>query len=146
MKKIGIVGLFTMLAILSCSSTQIEVSYQVTEDDRPPPPRVETVPEPPGPSSVWINGYWDLDESESWVWLRGHWAPRPGPGYVWQRTGWIRSRERYRLIYGRWVREENRRNIAYLYPLPPHRIGEVYRAVSRPQNTVRPRPDPSDMD
>ena len=69
--------------------------------EAPPPPRVEVIPPSPGPTYVWISGFWG--------WSGGHYAWRPGYwsgvriGYTWAPGHWVRHGRGWHLAGGFWV-------------------------------------------
>jgi WXXGXW repeat (2 copies) len=42
---------------------------------RPPPDRVEVVPERPSPRHTWVRGRWDRN-GDDWRWTEGRWEIR----------------------------------------------------------------------
>lgn len=108
----------------------------------PPAPYVEVVGTAPGPSYVWVNGYWWWN-GDDYLWIRGHWARPPHSGYVYVRSGWTYVDGRYRFVHGRWVAPSQRRRYRYVHPTPRVRVesGVRYRTVRpRGRGTVRVRP------
>jgi len=52
--------------------------------EKPPPPRVESIPPRPHPEAVWLAGFWRWNvTTRIHVWVDGHWELPPGEGYVW---------------------------------------------------------------
>ncbi len=74
------------------SSEMIEVPYP------PPPARVETIPAPPSPDQVWLDGQWEW-AGEVWRWREGIWAKPPPGAYF---TPWsTRRRADGQLLFAR---------------------------------------------
>jgi len=105
-----------VLAALSVASCAVEVgppSHEVVYDsgspgepiyvsESPPPPRQEVVVGvAPGPSHIWVGGYWGRRPS-GWVWIPGRWAPRPRPDVVWVPGQWERHPRGYVWVSGHW--------------------------------------------
>ncbi|HTL54420.1 MAG TPA: hypothetical protein VL361_02020 [Candidatus Limnocylindrales bacterium] len=68
----------------------------------PPPPRVEYVPLAPGPTYVWVPGYWSWRVGGGWMWVGGHYVVRPHPHAVWVGGHWTRHGHGYVWIGGHW--------------------------------------------
>jgi len=70
--------------------------------EAPPPPREEViVGVAPGPSYVWVGGYWTWHRS-SWYWVQGRWAARPHPSAVWVPGRWETRSRGHVWLGGRW--------------------------------------------
>jgi hypothetical protein len=74
---------------------------QVYIVDRPPPERVEVIPVAPGPSYVWVAGYWSRDR-QSWNWVPGRWVSPESRYRAWAPGHWARSRRGWYYIDGHW--------------------------------------------
>ena len=53
----------------------------------PPPPRVETMPAPPGQTMSWQAGHWAWSGT-AWVWEDGHYVEAPQATAVWEPGQW----------------------------------------------------------
>jgi hypothetical protein len=68
----------------------------------PPPPRVEVIPPAPGPSYVWIDGFWSWG-GVRYVWNPGYWSG-VRVGYVWAPAHWVHHGPGWRMTGGYWHR------------------------------------------
>lgn len=68
----------------------------------PPPLRAEEIPVAPGPTYLWIGGYWTWRVNR-YVWVGGRWALPPA-GHVWVPHRWDRSPRGWRARPGHWAR------------------------------------------
>ncbi|HEU0035008.1 MAG TPA: hypothetical protein VFQ53_30490 [Kofleriaceae bacterium] len=68
----------------------------------PPPEKLETIPPPPMPTTVWVAGFWQWNGT-SWVWIAGSYQARPA-GMVWRRATWQPRGSIHVLVPGGWVR------------------------------------------
>lgn len=75
------------------------VAPSVVVPGAPPAPQVETIPPPPGPTYVWVGGYW-VWQGE-WRWRPGLWLAPPRPAAVWVPGRWIHNR-RWVWVGGHW--------------------------------------------
>jgi hypothetical protein len=67
-----------------------------------PPAPVETVPQRPSPSYVWIpGGYVWQSNSRSYVWVPGHWTVPPA-GFVWVPGHWETQPTGTAWVDGQW--------------------------------------------
>ena len=60
------------------AAAQVAIGIQI----EPPPPRHYTVPAPPGPDYLWIDGYW-YPVNGHYRWHGGYWSRPPYPGAHW---------------------------------------------------------------
>jgi WXXGXW repeat (2 copies) len=68
----------TLLVSTEVFATQISIRI-----GPPPPPRVvEVVPANPGPSYIWVPGYW-YPQGRHYRWHEGYWTLAPYPGAYW---------------------------------------------------------------
>jgi len=75
---------------------------EVYVNDAPPPPREEVVVGvAPGPSYVWVGGYWSWQHS-NWYWVRGQWVARPRPGVAWVPGHWQSRGRGHVWVGGYW--------------------------------------------
>ncbi|MEY5097986.1 MAG: hypothetical protein RJA36_705 [Pseudomonadota bacterium] len=77
-----------------------EPAYGPWTYQTPPPPRVEYRGLAPGPSYVWIDGFWNWG-GVRFEWVPGYWVV-PSPGRVWVPPVWRRDGDRWRSDGGRW--------------------------------------------
>lgn len=71
---------------------------------KPPDPYVETRTPQPGPTYVWLEGYYKLDGGKTFTWVAGHWAmPKPGT-HEWVPGEWTKrdSDGKWIFLPGRW--------------------------------------------
>jgi hypothetical protein len=101
------------LSILGCRHDRGEtVVYQESPEPAyvvvpQPPPQiiVEERPAPPGPTYVWIDGYWHWN-GHKYGWHRGGWTrPPQGRGY-WVAPRYERYEHGYRYQRGYWSHEQ----------------------------------------
>jgi hypothetical protein len=70
--------------------------------EEPPPPREEVVVGvAPGPSYIWVGGYWTRHHT-NWYWVQGRWAARPRPNVTWVSGHWERHDRGHIWVSGRW--------------------------------------------
>jgi hypothetical protein len=75
---------------------------EVYVDEAPPPPREEVVVgASPGPSYLWVGGYWTWHHS-NWYWVRGRWAARPHPNAEWVAGRWEHRDRGHVWVRGHW--------------------------------------------
>jgi hypothetical protein len=75
---------------------------EVYVDEAPPPPREEViVGVAPGPSYLWVGGYWARHRS-NWYWVQGRWAARPHPTAIWVSGRWESRGRGHVWVGGRW--------------------------------------------
>jgi hypothetical protein len=73
---------------------------------QPPPPPDEKPAPPARPGYVWVDGHWSWDDGrDEWAWYDGY---------------WVRERQDYRLVPGRW----ERRGGGYAW-VEPHWVSEA---------------------
>ena len=58
-------------------------------DSHLPRPKVEAVPNSPGPGCVWLEGSWEWQGR--WVWQTGRWAAQPYPAAIWVKGKWSQA-------------------------------------------------------
>lgn len=127
--------MFVAIALMAGASACGPAYYHVDDDEEyteqaPPPPQIEVAPPMPGPTYVWIPGYWYWT-GRGYVWQAGYYAVPPAPGHVWVRHGWVHHNGRYRYVPGRWARPGH---------VPRHRYQpEDRRDDRRPPPVHRPR-------
>jgi hypothetical protein len=75
---------------------------EVYVNEDPPPPREEViVGVAPGPSYVWVGGYWAW-HSSNWYWVRGRWTARPQPHAIWEAGRWEHRGRGHIWVGGYW--------------------------------------------
>jgi hypothetical protein len=104
-------GLAAVLSTVASCFAVAEPVHEVngiaeTEDiyatEEPPPPRSEVVVGvAPGPSYIWVGGYWTRHR-DGWFWVGGRWAARPHQNAVWEQGRWDRHPRGYIRVRGRW--------------------------------------------
>jgi hypothetical protein len=106
--SLGIPGLFALSScIVETPSHEVMMEAghpeaEVYVNEVPPPPREEViVGVAPGPSYVWVGGYWTWHHS-NWYWVGGRWAPRPRPSAVWVPGHWESRGRGHVWITGHW--------------------------------------------
>lgn len=68
----------------------------------PPPPRYEVIVVRPGPTYIWVAGYWGW-RSTDYVWIPGRWVvPPPNRGRKWSPGRWKHERRGWYWVEGRW--------------------------------------------
>jgi hypothetical protein len=79
------------------------ISGEIVINQAPPPVRVEQIPPPPGPSSLWVwhKGHWRWIDSIN-VWVPGHWVKRPTPAAVWVEPQWVPRGNGWVFVEGHW--------------------------------------------
>jgi hypothetical protein len=70
--------------------------------EAPPPQQVEVVPVSPGPTYVWVPGYWSVGVGGHWVWIGGRYAVRPHLHAVWVGGRWVTQGHGYVWVAGHW--------------------------------------------
>ena len=106
---------FALLALLTAGCA-VEVGPPVHEvvyesgspgeplyvNEMPPAPRDEVVVGvAPGPTYVWIGGYWSR-RSSGWAWVPGRWVQRPRVGVVWVPGRWESHPRGHVWVSGHW--------------------------------------------
>lgn len=114
-----------------------EPAYGPWTYQSPPPPQVEYRGLAPGPTSIWIDGYWNWG-GVRFQWVPGYWVAPP-PGRVWVPPVWHRDGDRWRSEGGRWEQHAvppawSHREPVQPRPLPPPDI--------RPAPHWEPHPEP----
>lgn len=141
--RLALVAVLALAASGCYTRARVGYGAHVYVPTAPPAPYVEIVGNAPGPSYVWVNGYWWWNGSD-YVWMRGHWSLPPQPGYVYVRSGWILDGGRYRFVHGHWAAPRQRARVRYVHPTPRVRVqsGVRYRTVrpDRRHGRVRVRP------
>ncbi len=74
-------------------------AYIVVADAPPDTTVVEVIPESPGPSYIWVGGYYSWGGSR-YVWQRGRWAVPPSGFGIWVAPTYDRNQHRY--LAGHW--------------------------------------------
>lgn len=116
-----------MMAFLGCdvflggSQSRREPAYEESEPryvkqqpqyvvvpQAPPPVIVERRPAPPSEAYVWIDGYWNWDNTR-YTWQRGRYVVPPDRDAVWVAPRYDRDTHGYRYSPGQWARQ-NRGN------------------------------------
>ncbi len=119
-----VLSVFANLPSTGCVPAVYRVEYDEVETTREPPPsRLEPIPEPPGPSYVWVDGYWYWTGLD-FIWLAGYWSLPPVVDHVWVPSGWVHWNGRYRYVPGRWA--------------PPHRVPHHHYVPPRPSRPSHP--------
>lgn len=89
----------------SADNSRAAVSGTVVVRDpafAPPPAPVEVVSLPPGPTYVWVGGYYDYYGGR-YVWRRGYWGRPPRPGVRFFPPRYVRGHNNgYVVIQGGW--------------------------------------------
>jgi hypothetical protein len=67
----------------------------------PPAPINEERPVAPGPSAVWITGYWHWTGIQ-YAWIPGHWEASPPAGATWHEPRYVRAGGAYFYEPGGW--------------------------------------------
>jgi hypothetical protein len=93
--------LLPLLATLALMGCVVEQTAPPNPYPVLPPPRVETVPRPPGPNVVWEPGQWHWN-GRDYVWLPGHYVER-APGRHWEPGHWVLEGRNWVWLPGRWV-------------------------------------------
>jgi YXWGXW repeat-containing protein len=77
--------------------------YEMIVPRGPPPPRVEVVPQAPGPYErfEWVPGHWAWG-GRGWIWAPGHYIARPHVRAHWVPDEWVRRGHHWVLIPGHW--------------------------------------------
>lgn len=80
-----------------------EVSVTIVKD-QPPSPIEEAVVEStrPGPSYVWVAGYWDYRPT-GWLWVSGRWAAPPAAEVRWVAPEYTRVDRGVEYVPGHWT-------------------------------------------
>lgn len=66
----------------------------------PAPPAQEPAVISPGPSYVWVSGYWAWQGR--WVWVPGTWVTPPYPRAIWHPGRWVQRPHGYVWFRGYW--------------------------------------------
>jgi hypothetical protein len=111
----GIQVAITSVALLVGCEFQGGVAYQsppviaggprVFTSEVPPPPPVEVIPAAPGPTFIWIGGWWAWNGGR-WHWERGRWAKPPHPGAIWVPHNYAYHGGRHTWTRGGWQSAE----------------------------------------
>jgi WXXGXW repeat (2 copies) len=103
-------GLWTMVAGLlttACATRHYtpvvatSTTGEVVVTETPPPPRREVIGVAPGPSYVWVRGYW-VFRDHRWVWVPGHYQLRPRTTAVWVEGHWDHTVRGWVWTPGHW--------------------------------------------
>ena len=86
----------------------IAAELTTTAPVAPPPPRVEPIPPPPMPTTIWVAGFWQWNGTQ-YVWIEGGYQARPQAGMSWRPTEWRPRGRVHVLIPGGWIRIGGRR-------------------------------------
>jgi len=103
------VGIPLVSCVAEPPTHEVVVEGNIANDDvyvreEPPPPREEVeIGSAPGPSYIWVGGYWSWYQS-NWYWVRGRWAARPEPNAHWVPGHWQHLNRSYRWNPGHWRR------------------------------------------
>jgi hypothetical protein len=76
-------------------------SGEIVVSEAPPAPRHEATGPSPGPTYVWLAGYWAWMDNR-WVWIPGHWQAPPRTGVVWVPGRWNHTAQGWVWTPGRW--------------------------------------------
>jgi hypothetical protein len=91
-------SVLVVLAVLSLSALSV---YAEDKPRIPPPPlRVEVAPERPGPSHVWVPGYWKWSKV-NYAWVDGRWV-KVKPNRIWIPGEWKQAGSYWAWTPGRW--------------------------------------------
>jgi hypothetical protein len=101
--------LFTSLLLAGCIShhqlaregVAVSPTGRVVVAEPPPPVRNEVLTPSPGPSYVWVQGFW-INHDSRWVWMPGHWEARPRLGAVWVEGHWDHTIDGWVWTPGHW--------------------------------------------
>ena len=89
-----------LLASLACAPPPPPGSVVVVRE--PPRDRVEVIAASPGPSYVWVRGFWRWQRQE-YVWVPGRWV-RPERGFhKWESGHWRHRHGGWYWVEGHWV-------------------------------------------
>jgi hypothetical protein len=81
------------LQLVTPAPVQYGQSTVVIAPNAPPPPRVETIPQPPSAEAqvmYWQPGHW-MWNGANWEWASGQYVQRPAPQAVWQPGHWAQQ-------------------------------------------------------
>ncbi len=105
-----VVGLAASLLSSGCVHRRVYVTTtqsvgpstpdEVVVAQTPPPPAVEGISPSPGPTYVWVPGYWAWQGR--WVWVRGEWFLPPRPRAAWVPGHWNHHHRGYVWVPGHW--------------------------------------------
>ena len=73
---------------------------EVVVGSAPPARLIEEATVAPGPSFVWVPGFWAW--RGHWVWVRGRWAIPPHPGAVWVTPQYAARAGKFYYSHGFW--------------------------------------------
>ncbi|HWA88168.1 MAG TPA: YXWGXW repeat-containing protein [Opitutus sp.] len=76
-------------------------STVIVTKEAPPPPRPETPPPQPAGGTVWIPGYWAMQNGQQ-QWVPGHWDTPPQPNQNWVPPRWEQQGNGYVFVPGYW--------------------------------------------
>ncbi len=76
-------------------------SEVIIVQEPPPRVRVERMPPPPGPTYVWVPGFY-VYEGRHYVWRSGRYEVPPRHGVTWERDRWDRTQHGYQYRPGHW--------------------------------------------
>lgn len=97
-RALGTSLLVCLLFVAGCSTGEVVVTPPA-----PPAPRVEVITPQPGPSYVWVPGYWNWDGgTRTYVWRSGQWIVPENPSMVWVPGQWITRSGSYVWVDGHW--------------------------------------------
>lgn len=84
------------------SAQEAQTDIVVQQAPPPPAPRVEVVTVRPGPSAVWIPGYWAYTRGGAYVWVGGRWTVPPPRRHHYHPAHWQRTPRGYVYVQGYW--------------------------------------------
>jgi len=90
---------FFFLLVLAVSGCSAQPRYVVAYG--PPPPQIVRYGPAPGPSFVWVDGYYNWS-GRGYVWAPGYWAHPPRHRTVWVSGYWARRHNGYVWVAGYW--------------------------------------------
>jgi hypothetical protein len=107
------------LALAGCVATEAPLPPRgVVVSGPPPAPLVEPArPPPPGPTAVWIVGYWHWTGIQ-YAWIPGHWENAP-PGAAWAAPAYVSEGGAYYYQAGAW-------HAATPTPAPPGKVNALH--------------------
>jgi WXXGXW repeat (2 copies) len=94
----GLIAVSSVGACMVSPRPRLGVEYVVR---RPPVERVEVIPASPGPTYVWVNGYWSW-RRDGYEWVGGRWVvPERGYG-EWVAGRWEHDPAGWFFVEGHW--------------------------------------------